>query len=169
MLAGVYVQRPGTNHATIGGAGNAGVSATTGVYAASSGNKEEDSKWLKWGTAAEKLPGVDPVVVKRTIFLTLALTDTRLLLVRRSRVLRGRHRELFASWLLTEIDQIKVPRGGSTVSIARGSANLVFELPLSLKFLHRVYVELPSLFERVRTHAPRNQAGSPESYIGDDH
>src|SRR5690625_2451517 len=108
VLAGVYVQRPGTNHAAIGGAGNAGVSATTGVYAASSGGQDEDGKWLEWGAAAGNLPGVDPVVAKRAIFLTLALTDTRLLLVRRSRVLRGRHREVFASWLLTEIDYLKV-------------------------------------------------------------
>lgn len=168
VLAGVYVQRPGTNRAAAGGAGHAGVSATTGVYAASSGSKEEDRKWLEWGAAARTLPGVDPVVAKRTIFLTLALTDTRLLLVRRSRVLRGRHREVFASWLLTDIDHINVARGGSTLSVVRGNDSLAFELPLSLKFLDRVYVELPALFDSAQTHARRKQAGNSEPHTGDD-
>ena len=168
VLAGVFVQRPGTNSAATSGAGDAGVSATTGVYAASSGGQDEDGKWLEWGAAAGNLPGVDPVVAKRAIFLTLALTDTRLLLVRRSRVLRGRHREVFASWLLMEIDQIKVPSRGSTLSITRGSVDLVFELPLNLKFLDPVYVELPTIFNSAQTHARRKEAGSSEPPTGDE-
>src|SRR5690625_997947 len=85
VLAGVLVQRPGTNRAALGSAGHAGVSATTGIYAASAGSRAEDRESLEWGAAAGRLPGVDPVVAKSTIFLTLALTDTRLLMVRRSR------------------------------------------------------------------------------------
>lgn len=163
VLAGVYVQRPGTNSAALGGAGNAGVSASTGIYSVSWGSEDEDHEWLEWGMAAGNLPGVDPVVAKRTIFLSVALTDTRLLLVRRSRVLRGRHREVFASWLLTEIDYLKVARGGNTLSIARGGAALVFEFPLSVKFLDRVYVELPALFDKAKAHARRKKAGNSGS------
>ena len=58
---------------------------------------------------------------------------------------------------------LKVARGGNTLSIVRGGAALVCEFPLSVKFLDRVYVELPALFDKAKAHARRKKAGNSGS------
>lgn len=162
VLAGVYVQRPRTNRASLGGAASAGIGATTGVYAASLGKSEGEARWLEWALEMQRVTGVDAAVAKRTSFVTLALTDTRVLLVRRSRLWRLLHREELISWPLPEIDHIKVGHAKLTLTLAHDRGVLQFELPLSIKFLDRVYVDLPKLFSRALEDARSTHAGEPK-------
>lgn len=154
VLAGVYLQTPGTISAGIAGGTSAGIGSATGVHGATF-SRGRDPKVVKWEEEAVRLHAVDPGVAKRTIWVALALTRSRLLLVRRSAVLR-RPREMFASWPLPEVDSIKVPRNGSSLRIVRGGAELKFELPNGLKFLSEVYAELPAMFERAKADARPN-------------
>lgn len=106
-----------------------------------------------WSEELVELHGVDPAVASRTIWVTVALTSTRLLLVRRSRS-TGRPREELASWPLSEVDHLTVSRVSGTLRIGRSRAELAFELPLAPKFLDSVYFRLPDLFDQARSEAP---------------
>lgn len=154
VLAGVYVQSPGTNEAAMEASASAGINSAIGFHGAKFSSDDTGKKWTE---DVVRSHGIDPDVARRTVFVTVALTNSRVLLIRRSRVTRRRGREVFASWPLAEVERIAVPRGGSTLRIIRGDAELRFELPLAIKFLDKVYTELPRLFERAQADLDRSR------------
>lgn len=162
VLAGVHVQRPGTRMAQL----SVGTSAGLGSAVASDSVTLPRGGRREWEAAEPRLEGIDPAAAARTIWATLALTTSRLLLVRNSWVTR-RPRQVLASWRLGDIDRIVVPRGGRSLSIVRRGEEVRFELPLDHRFLPDVYRELPALFDRARAAAGAEPSGGP-GRTGDD-
>lgn len=152
VLAGVYVQQPGTLGAEMSGGVNAGLAGALGTPISFS--REPDPEHLTWLEQTGRL-GVDEGVAKRSIYLSLALTSSRLLVLRRSRLTR-RTRELIAGWPLSEIDGLEVPRNREIIQVRVAGTVLTFELPHAHRFLPQVYRDLPKLFERA-VERPRSQ------------
>lgn len=148
VLAGVQLQRPGTFtaelEAGVSGAVNANFDLPPNFRDADPAMEEA---WREQTATAR----VDAETAKRAIWVYLVLTSSRLLLVRRSRLLRWRPREVIAAWPLEEIERIEVPRNGDRVTVHHGVAgSLDFELPQAHKFLPQVYRDLPSILEKNR-------------------
>lgn len=144
VLAGVYVQRPGTTNAQAAGGSSAGIAGALGTGPTfRHGRDGTDERWLAQTAAL----GLEVDVARRSVFLSLALTTSRLLLVRRSRLTR-RPREAIAAWPIPELDGIAVPRNGSTLVIRRAADELILELPQAHRFLPQVYRDIPELFRR---------------------
>lgn len=144
VLAGVHLQQPGTTAAQMSGAAGGAVAGAleTGVRF----ERETDPEHRTWREQAAAF-GIDATVAQRAVFVSLALTTSRLLLVRRSRLTR-RPREVIAAWPLAELDAIAVPRNATTLRVRRGADELTFELPHPHRFLAPVYRELPQRFAR---------------------
>lgn len=145
VVAGVHVQMPGTNSAAMTGAVSGAVGATVDLPPSLGDSDDEGVR--RWRGAAVAM-GVDPEAVSRMIWSALALTTSRLLVLRRSRLTR-RVVGVAAAWPVGEIE-VTVPRQGSTLTIHRGEMTLPFELPNAHKFLPDVYRELPQRLAEVR-------------------
>lgn len=138
VLAAVFVQSPGTN--------SAGLEAGLGNYGAHF--YDEDERNVLWMKQTETL-GIDPKLAKRASKLVVAVTTSRLLLVRRGSV-TGRMRELLAAWPAGELDRVAVPRRGNSLRIFGEGAELKFELPNEHRFIAQVYRDLPDIFSEVQ-------------------
>ncbi|HLV58307.1 MAG TPA: hypothetical protein VKY81_05480 [Natronosporangium sp.] len=90
--------------------------------------------------------------------LAVALTPSRLLLVRRSRLTR-RPREVVAAWPVLEVDRVEVPRNGSTLTIHRAGAALSLEPPQAHRSLPDVYRDLPERLARAQADQKRQRSG----------
>ncbi|MFP4513836.1 MAG: hypothetical protein ACLFRV_12885 [Acidimicrobiales bacterium] len=145
VVAGVHVQMPGTNGAAMSGAASGAVGATLDLPP--SVGHSDDEGVQRWRSAAVAM-GVDPEAARRMIWSALALTTSRLLVLRRSRLSR-RVVGAGAAWPVGEVE-IVVPRQGSTLTIHRRELSLPFELPTAHKFLPEVYRELPERLAEVR-------------------
>lgn len=156
VLAGVYVQRPGTDQAARDVATSAAIGSSTGIHGATF-STQGGAAWDRWAQDAVGPHQAGAAAHRSAIWFVLAVTTKRLVLVRRSRLTR-RPRDIFAAWPLTDVDRIVVPRGSSTLRIVRGETELLLELPLAHKFLPEVYRELPAILDRARAEV----AGAPE-------
>ncbi len=153
VIAGVDVQSPGTIGAGIaGGAGGAVAGALDTGPTVSRGGSAPHDRWMREATAID----IDGRAASRAVWMIMVLTTRRLVLIRRSRLTR-RPREILAAWHLDDVDALRVPRGGSSITIAVGGVSLRLELPTAHRFLPDVYRELPRLFEEARGH----DAGAP--------
>lgn len=124
--------------------------ATSGAVGATVGNafsfsRDDPGPWLR--VTGEF--GIEPGIARRAVWLTIVLTNERLLLVRRSRLTKGL-REVAGAWSLREIERIEVPRNGNSLTIHKPDAALRLELPHLHKFLPDVYRELPARFAEAR-------------------
>lgn len=151
VLAGIDVQSPGA-----GTAGLAGQSAAIGPAIGApttvefSGGEEEHAEWLREAGAM----GIDPVTAGRSVWMHLVLTESRLVLVRRSRLTR-RPVDVVGAWPVADVSRVEVPRNGSTVTVHRGEDRLRLELALAHKFLPDVYRDLPARLAGVQERARR--------------
>lgn len=146
VIAGVYLQRPGTTEAQLEGGSSAAVTAAVGVTAYTIPGDDGPREWVQ---RLESF-GVDPGVARRAIRIALVLTDSRLLLLRRGSTLTWRLPEVVAAWSLSDVDEVRVPRNGSTLVLVAGGRELVLELPQAHKFLPQVYRDLPKLVAKHR-------------------
>ena len=146
VLAAVFVQSPGTISARMQGGASAGGSAALGHYGGDFPGG--DKRHALWKQQFEQL-GIDPELAQRTTKVVVAVTTSRLLLVRR-RTATGRMRELLAAWPAGEIDRVTVPRRGNSLRIFRDGAELRCELPNEHRFLADVYRDLPAIFAEVQ-------------------
>lgn len=147
VLAAVHVQRPGTTSAGTSAAVSGAVSGSVDLPPSFAGEEyDADGSWARTLTSM----GVEPGIAGRAVWLTLVLTTTRLLLLRRSR-LTGRLRELAGSWSLRDVERLDVPRRGNALTIHGGTTALELELPQAHRFLPDVYRELPSRFQEARS------------------
>lgn len=148
VVAGVYLQRPGTATASLQGGASGAVGAT--VDLPPSVPRDLDPQTRDWFIQANEL-GIEMALAKRAVWLSVALTGSRLLLARRSRLTR-RHRELIGKWPIEQVERIEVPRNGSTVAIHMRDGNeLTLELPQAHRFLPQVYRDLPAIHGHVTT------------------
>ena len=146
VLAAVYVQRPGTRSAGVQGGVNAGSAAAVGHDAATfSGGDERRVLWVDQADSV----GIEPRLASRTIKFVVAVTTSRLLLVRRGYG-TGRMRELLAAWPAGDLDRVAVPRGGNSLRIFRHGVELRCELPNEHRFIAQVYRDLPGIFSDVQ-------------------
>lgn len=144
VLAGVHLQSPGTNAAAMSTATSGAASATVELPPTiGDGDPKKEREWRKQSGAA----GIDEKTANRSNFVYLVLTSSRLLVVRRSRVLRWQPRELIAAWPLDAVERIEVPRNGDRITVHYSGGALTFELPQAHKFLPQVYRDLPSIHE----------------------
>lgn len=150
ILAGVKVQTPGTRAA---GAAGGGAAATASALSVGMTIPDAGSgKHRMWQEQAGRF-GIDARLAGKSVWLYLALTNERLILVRRS-YLTGRPDETLAAWPVRAIDSLAVPRNGSSATIKVGGEALRLELPKSQKFLPDVYRELPARWEAARAGTP---------------
>jgi hypothetical protein len=145
VVAGVYVQVPGVNEAAMSGGASGAVAAATGSGVAF---RDVDGDQPAWVAAAGAM-GIAPDDARRMTWSALALTTSRLLVARRSRLTR-RVAGVVAAWPVGEIERIEVPRQREALTIHRGDRSLDFELPAAHKFLPDVYRELPTRLAEVR-------------------
>jgi hypothetical protein len=155
VLAAIYAQRPGTLRAGLSGGASGAVGATAGLPPRLP-DDEDQGPWLR--DAAQI--GLDDAMARRTIWLAIALTQSRLLLLRRSRLTR-RPREVIAVWPLRDVDRIDVPRNGSVLTIHRAGAALRLDLPQAHRFLPEVYRDLPTRLAHAQAEQTR-QRGSAD-------
>lgn len=142
VVAAVHLQKPGTLEAGMQVGASAAVGATMGLPPRfPDGDPGEERAWRDETTGA----GLDEEAARKAHWVYLVLTSSRLLLIRRSRFLRWRPREVIAAWPLREIERIEVPRNGSAATIHHRAGALTFELPQAHKFLPQVYRDLPAL------------------------
>lgn len=149
VLAAVFVQCPGTNSAALRAGVSAGGSAALGHYGATMSS--EDKRFEAWNTQAEEL-GIDPALARRTVKFVVAVTTSRLLLVRRART-TGRVCEMLAAWPVIEVDRLTVPRGGNSLRIFRDGVELRCELPNEHRFIGQVYRDLPNILAEAQATA----------------
>ena len=146
LVAGVHVQRPGTNFAAMAGGASGAVGATMGLPPRiPDQDPAERERWLAEVTAVGAGDRAG-----RAIQLIVALTTHRLLLIRCGRV-GGRPREVMVAWPVAQVESIEVPRNGSTLVLNIARESLTLELPLAHKFLPDVYRRLPRLLDEVRS------------------
>ncbi len=146
VLAGVDVQVPGTNSAALqGGVSGATGAAAGGVPPSFAGDGTQHAGWVADATSMD----IDPAVATTLVWAALALTSSRLVLLRRSRLTR-RVAGLVAAWPIGEIDRIEVPRQGRRLTVHRGDRALTFEIALEHKFRPAVYNELPRLLDSTK-------------------
>ena len=142
VLAGVHLQQPGTMSAELQTGASAAVGATMALPPRlPDGDPEQERTWRRQADAA----GLEEATVKRAHWVYLVLTSSRLLLLRRSRLLRWQPRELIAAWPVEEIERIEVPRNGAGLTIHHAGGSLTLELPQAHKFLPQVYRDLPAI------------------------
>lgn len=146
VLAAVFVQSPGTISAQIQGGTSAAGSAALGHYGGDSPG--DDKRHALWKQQFEQL-GIDPELAQRTTKVVVAVTTSRLLLVRRGGA-TGRMRELLVAWPAGEVDRVTVPRRGNSLRIFRDGNELRCELPNEHRFIADVYRELPGIFAEVQ-------------------
>ena len=138
VLAGVDVQTPGTSRAALQSGASGATGAAVGNLPPSFGpDGPERAEWISEAIAM----GIDPDDAGKVVWAVLALTSSRLILLRRSRLTR-RVTGVLADWHLDEIDRIEVPRRGQRLTVSSGGATLTFELALAHKFRPAVYDEL---------------------------
>ena len=148
VLAGLYVQRPGTFAAELSGAVNGGVAGAVGNSSFVSGGAK-DPKTNEWLKLVGEL-GVDPTLAQRTVRMYFVLTDRRFWLIRRSR-LTGRPRELLAAWPLSDFERIRVHRTSRDLRLTiAGVDDLRLELPNAHRFLPEVYRDVPTRLAAAR-------------------
>ena len=149
VLAGIYLQRPGTRSAAMGGGSSAAVTGAIGGHAFGvAGEDDHDRRRLgSWIEQCAAL-GVDEPAAKRTIYAALVVTDARALVVRRSSLTRRLGELVLASPI--DAAAVEVPRGGSELTLLVGGSPLRFELPQEHRFLPDVYRELPRLVADAR-------------------
>lgn len=152
VLAAIHVQRPGTLSAGLQGGASGAVGATVDAPPTP---PEADGKQSKaWQEQTERA-GIGVEEARRSTRLYLVLTASRLMLVRRSRLLQWRPREVVAAWTLEEIDRIRVSPHRQAVTIDRGTGSMTFEFPVALKFLPDVYRELPTIHDHALNQGAR--------------
>jgi len=146
----VPVQRPGTFGAQLESGVRAGTSGALGTQVYSTKSDAVDTTgWNRWAAELVERHGADPQAARQAIRLYLALTDQRILVVRRH-YLTGGPREVLISWPLADVDRVAVSAARQALTLTRGEAELRLELPKSLKHLPAVYRELPKALERLR-------------------
>src|SRR5690606_16456922 len=146
VLAAVHVQRPGTLASAMSGAASGAVAGALGTGVAFSG--DGSAQTTEWRQTAERA-GVDAECLQKAVWLILALTTRRLLLVRRSR-LTGRPKGVLAAWPVHQVKALRVPPNGDTIDVELEGVTLALELPLAHKFLPDVYLQLPALLDQAR-------------------
>lgn len=146
VLAGVHVQRPGTNANAISGAASGAVVGALGTPPTIPGGDPEGT--AEWRQEAERA-GSDADSTAKAVWLILVITTKRVLLIRRSR-LTGKPRGILAAWPVSRVAGIRVPRSGSSVHVDLEGASLQLELPVAHKFLPDVYRNLPKHLEDAR-------------------
>src|SRR5690606_35435438 len=106
VLAAVDVQTPGTLSAGLRGGASGATAAASGGLGVTFGT--DDPKRITWITEATS-NGIDLDVARSLVWLAVALTSDRLIVVRRSRLSR-RPAGIVVAWPLDEIQRIEVPR-----------------------------------------------------------
>lgn len=146
VLAGVDVQVPGTHSAALhGGVSGATGAAAGGVPPSFRGGDTSHARWLADATSMD----VDPAVATRLVWAAVALTSSRLIVLRRSRLTR-RVNGLVVAWPIGEIERIEVPRQGRRLTVHRRGRTLTFELAVDHRFRPAVYDELPLLLDSIK-------------------
>lgn len=145
VLAGVHLQQPGTFSAEMQSGTSAAVGAAMDLPPTF---PEDDPNQERTWRGQTGSVGIDEATAKRSMFVYLVITSSRLLILRRSRLLRWRPREVIAAWPLAEIERVEVPHNGERVTVRHGAGFLTFELPQTHKFLPQVYRDLPALHEQ---------------------
>lgn len=150
VVAGVDVQSAGTTSAGLQGGASAGVAAAVGAGPTFRGGEDEHEDWMSESAAV----GIDPDVARTLVWVSLALTTHRLLVIRRSK-LTGRLKEPVAQWPVAAIDRIIVPRQSNRLSVVLGDRTVDFEIEVADKFRPDVFRELPARLEAVKANAQR--------------
>lgn len=154
VLAGVHLQKPGTLSAAMESGTSAAVGATMGLPPSFPDDDPKEKRgWDKETGAA----GIDAETAKRTHWVYLVLTSSRVLIVRRSRMLQWQARELIASWPLEEIERIEAPRNRGHITVHHVAGSFTFELPQAHKFLPQVYRDLPAIHEETAGKVERHR------------
>lgn len=146
VLAGVQVQRPGTTASGMSGAVDG---AVTGALGTAISFRDDDGKTVSEWQQAAGAAGAATEKLTKAIWLILALTTQRLVLMRRSR-LTGKPAGVLAAWPVDQIAAIRVPRNGDFIHVDLDGTTLTLELPQAHKFLPDVYRRLPELLARAR-------------------
>jgi len=138
VVLAVKVQRPGTHSAQLEGAATGAISGATDTpYAARGGTDPDHARWLEQAVSL----GIAPEAAQRVIHLFLVITSSRVLLVRRSRLM-GRAQELIAAWPRTSLRASKITATSHTVQLEVDGAPLHLELPKAAKHLPAAYREI---------------------------
>lgn len=158
VLAAVYVRRPGTAGASLEAGTRGAISSAAGAdggVTSVRAARTDDPAFLRWIRQAESF-GLEAQVARRAIKLIVAVTSTRLLLLRQAYA-SGRVRELIAAWALSDIEKIAVPRGSASLTIYRAGSELRLELPNAHRFLAPVYRDLPNVVKKAQAAAQGDQ------------